>query len=334
VAAVALAYLAFIGGAVVILATSWLLVTRLERVGERFGLTEALLGVVAALGADAPEISSSVSALYQHQRAIGAGVVIGSNAFNLAALLGLGALVSGFITLHRRVVVLAGVIATWIGVCCVGAETRAVSDVVGLFMACAVFIPYLVVLGLRRSTLTRAIIPRRFAPWLVAAVHEEELELDEVIRPLRGGATDAAVALGALVVVVLSSVAMERGASHLGHHFHIANAVIGGIILAAVTSLPNAVAAVYLASRGRGAAALSTAMTSNNLNVIAGLLIPGAVVGLAVPSIAGTLTATSYLALTVVVLALAYAKSGLNRIAGWIIVATYGAFVVALIAVT
>lgn len=85
-----LAVAAFLAGAAVSLATSWLLVTRLERVGERLGLSEALLGMVAALAADSPEITSAVSAMASHQQRIGAGVVIGSNVFNLAALLGLG----------------------------------------------------------------------------------------------------------------------------------------------------------------------------------------------------------------------------------------------------
>jgi len=49
-----LAVAAFLGGAVACLATSWLLVFRLERVGERLGLSEALLGLGAALAADAP----------------------------------------------------------------------------------------------------------------------------------------------------------------------------------------------------------------------------------------------------------------------------------------
>ncbi len=330
----ALAYLAFVGGAIVTLTTSWLLVTRLERVGERLGLSEALLGVVAALAADAPEITSAVSALSSHQRTIGAGVVIGSNAFNLAALLGLGAVVAGFISLHRRVVILGGVVATWTALCCVIVVTRVASDGLGLALAAVVFLPYVVVLGLRGARLTQLPLPRRFRTWLVTAVHEEGLECSEAIRPPRGDATDVSVACGALVVVVLSSVAMERGATHLGHHFHVANAIIGGIVLAAVTSLPNAVAAVYLASRGRGAAALSTALTSNNLNVVAGLLIPGAFVGLAATSTVGTLTAVCYLALTLVVLALAYGGRGLRRLAGTTIIAGYALFVVALIVVS
>ena len=109
---------AFVLGAAASLATSWVLVVRLERVGGRLGLSEALLGMVAALAADAPEITASVTALSHHQETIGAGVVIGSNVFNLAALLGLGAVVAGRIGLHRRVVLLGGAIAVTVSVVC------------------------------------------------------------------------------------------------------------------------------------------------------------------------------------------------------------------------
>src|SRR5262249_57809874 len=108
---VALATALFVAGTVVSLGTSYVLVTRLERIGEWLGLSEALLGVVAALAADAPEITSAVAALAAHQSKIGAGVIIGSNVFNLAALLGLGALVAGGIALHRRGLLLGGLVA-------------------------------------------------------------------------------------------------------------------------------------------------------------------------------------------------------------------------------
>jgi Ca2+/Na+ antiporter len=64
----------------------------------------------------------------------------------------------------------------------------------------------------------------------------------------------------------------------------VAEIVTGGVVLAAVTSLPNAVAAVYLAIRGRGAAMLSTTLNSNTLNVTGGLLLPAAITGLGAPS--------------------------------------------------
>src|ERR1700734_1156537 len=104
----------FAVAAAVSLTASWVLVTRLERAGERLGLSEALLGLVAALAAGTPEITSAVAAMTSRQQGLGAGVVIGSNVFNLAALLGLGALVAGRIGLHRRAVVLGGAVAVWV----------------------------------------------------------------------------------------------------------------------------------------------------------------------------------------------------------------------------
>ncbi len=71
--------LAFAGSAVISLLTSWVLVSRLERVGARLGFSEALLGMLAALAANAPEITAAVTALAGRQSRIGAGVVLGSN---------------------------------------------------------------------------------------------------------------------------------------------------------------------------------------------------------------------------------------------------------------
>src|SRR5215472_13127019 len=96
--------LLFAGAAVVSLSASWLLVSRLERLAERAGFSEAWLGLVAALAADAPEITSATTALASGQESVGAGVVTGSNVFNLAALLGLAAVVAGRVAFHRRVV--------------------------------------------------------------------------------------------------------------------------------------------------------------------------------------------------------------------------------------
>ena len=127
---------------------------------------------------------------------------------------------------------------------------------------------------------------------------------------------------------------MERAATTLGVRLSIPPIVIGGIVLAAVTSLPNAVAAIYLAAKGRGAAMLSTALNSNSLNVVVGLLVPAVVLGIAAPTGATTLIATWYVGLTLVCVTLAFVAKGLRRPAGWLIVALYGAFVAVLLAVS
>ena len=193
---------------------------------------------------------------------------------------------------------------------------------------------YVTLLAAHRSILSRLHLPDAWSTWLTAAIVEEEGELEEAIHPERGTSRDTKVAIGALVVVVLASVAMEQGASSLGMHFGVPEIVVGGLVLAAVTSLPNAVSAVYLARRGRGAAAFSTALNSNSLNVAAGLLIPAVVIGLTRPSASGVLVASWYVGLTALTLLLAYVGRGLGRIAGGAIIAGYGAFVVVLLTTT
>src|ERR1019366_1325950 len=328
---VGLALVAFVGGAAVSLGTSWVLVTRVERLGEWLGLSEALLGLLAALAADQANIAAAVTALAHRQSAVGAGVVIGSNIFNLAALLGLGAVVAGRIVLHRKVVVLSGAVALWVSVVCLVTVTGIVDSAAGLVLVLAVLVPYVVLLGARRTERRRLPLPRRWATWLASAVDEEELELVAAIRPRRGNARDLLVAVPALVIVILATVAMERGASTLGQDYSVAVLVVGGLVLAAVTSLPPAVAAVHLAAKGRGAAALSTAVTSNTLNARGGLLVPTLFFQLPRPSGQSLLIAGWYVGLTALTLALAYAGHGLGRWAGWVIIAGYAAFVVAVL---
>ena len=321
---------AFVIGAAVSLVTSWVLVSRLERVGERLSFSEAMLGIVAALAADAPEITAAVSALTSRQQSIGAGVVLGSNVFNLAALLGLGAVVAGCIRLHRKVVVLGGTVALAVALISLLVVSGVIPPLAGLVIAVPVLAAYLAALGTGGKRLH---LPARWQTWLRSAVSEEELELEDAIRPRRGGWPDAFTAAIALAVVIVASVTMERAASSLGRHLGIPEIITGGLILAAVTSLPNAVAAVYLASRGRGAATLSTALNSNTLNVVAGLLLPGAVLGLGQPNGQAVLVTAWYAGLTLAVLGLAWRYRGLTRRAGAAIIAAYVAFTASLIAV-
>ena len=318
--------LAFLLAALLSLGTSWVLVSRLERVGFRLGLTEALLGVLAALAADAPEITASVTALAGGHARIGAGVVIGSNVFNLAALLGLGAVIAGEIALHRRVIVLEGIVALWIAGTCVAVVVGAIPAAAGLVIVLVMLVPYLGILGVKHDRLSRLGLPDAWARWLRGAILEEEQELEVAIHPRRGRTPDAVIAAGAVLVVVGASIVMEQAASRLGTRHGVPDIVVGGLVLAAVTSLPNAVAAVYLARRGRGAATLSTAMNSNALNVAVGLLLPATIVGLGAPSTSATLVVVWYLGLTVLALGCAYAGSGLLRGEGILIIGAYLAF--------
>jgi cation:H+ antiporter len=326
-----LAVVAFALGVLVSLPTSWVLVGRIERIGGRLGASEAMLGLLAALAADTPEISSAVSALAHHQESVGVGVVLGSNVFNLAALLGLGAVVAGRIVLHRRVVALEGVIGIWVAAVSLLAVLHALSAEVGLALVLVVLVPYAVLAGWNSSKRRTRLAKVGLERWLDQALAEEEVELSAAIHPRRGRLVDFGVASIALVVVVTASIVMERSASTLGRRFSVPDIVVGTLVLAGVTSLPNAVAAVYLARRGRGAATWSTALNSNALNVAAGLLIPAAVLGLGPLTAQVSLVASWSVGLTVVLIGFAYIRRGLDRSLGALIIASYAVFAVTVV---
>jgi cation:H+ antiporter len=323
--------LAFAAAAALSLGASAVLVVRLERLGARLGLSGAVLGMVAALAADAPEVTSAVTALAHGQHDIGTGVVLGSNVFNLAALIGLGAVIAGGIRLHRRVVVFEGAVALWIAAVSIAAAAGLITPVTALMLALAVLGPYVYVSAAHPSGRASLPIPERLRSWLAEAVAEEEQELAGAIHTEKGGRPDAVIAILSLVVVLAASVAMERSAATLGARYAVPGIITGGIVLAAVTSLPNAVAAVFLARRGRASATLSEAFNSNTINVLAGLLIPAVVI--ASPGLGGGLRiAIWYGVLTAVTVALALAGRGINRRSGALIIFAYLVFAVTVVA--
>jgi len=325
----------FVVGALVGLGASVVLVQRIERLGGCLELSDAAIGLLAALCADAPEITSSVTAFARHQTNVGVGVVFGSNLFNLAALLGLGAVTAGAVVLHRRAALLEGAVGGFVAVVSVLVGLRVVPVAAGLGLTLVVVLPYVALTMVHRASLLRIGVPARAASWLALAVREEGTDVAPALPARERGrraAPEAGVALLALVAVVAASVAMETGATSMGSHGGIPTIVTGGIVLAAVTSLPNAVAGIYLARRGSGAAVMSGAMNSNTFNVLAGLMIPGVFAGLPMASSGAGLSAVWYAALTALVVWFVIARGGLTRRAGAVVVLAYLCFVAVLVA--
>src|SRR5258706_8081756 len=96
-----------------LLASAWF-ARRLDHMGVRLGLPEALLGLLTALAADAPEVSSAIAALLQGKHDLAVGVVVGSNAFNLAAMLGVSAVVAGRVRARHETLELEAFVGLWL----------------------------------------------------------------------------------------------------------------------------------------------------------------------------------------------------------------------------
>ncbi len=319
------AVLLFFGGLAVTVASSLVLARELDRVGERLGFSEALLGMVTALGADAPEISSAVAAIVSGHNETGVGVVVGSNVFNIAALLGLSAVIAGRVKISPHGLLLNGGVAMLAALIGAMLVLRWLPPWAAFVLVLAVLGPYVLVSSLRGRALERLPLTLR------TAVREEQRDArrDEYAGP--GGFYDALTVLPALAAVVGGATAMVLSAQTLGRRWDVSDAIVGTLVLAALTGIPNVIAAIWLALHGRGAACVSESLNSNNANLLVGLCIPALVLGIGTPSGLERFAALSMLALTGVATLLAYSVGGLTRREGSAIIALYAAFVVVIV---
>jgi cation:H+ antiporter len=315
------ALLLLVGAFVLTVVSSVVLARELDRMGERLGFSEALLGMITALGADAPEIASAVAAVVAGHKGTGVGVVVGSNVFNLAALLGVSALIAGRVRIHRHGLLLNGGVAVVVAIIGAFVALDFLSGGVGLILAVVVLAPYVVLSALHEQARSRLPAPLREA----VAEEQRDARRDEFTRPATK--LDALAVVPALAVVVGGAYGMVAAAQSLGDRWDVSDLVLGALVLAALTSIPNLIAAVRLARHGRGAACVSEALNSNNANILVGLCVPALILGLGSASGIETFAAFWMVGMTIVAVALGFG-GGLTRREGGAIVALYVAFAV------
>ena len=322
---IAVALVLLVGAFALTVTSSIVLARELDRLGERPGFSEALLGIVTAVGADAPEIASAVAAVVAGHEDTGVGVVVGSNVFNLAALLGVSALVAGPVRIHKHGLLLNGGVAVAVAVVGLLVASDLVPGAVGLGLALLILLPYVALSALHERARSRL-------PGLLReAVAEEQRDArrDEFSRPATN--LDALVVVPALAAVVGGAYGMVAAAQSLGDRWDVSDLVLGAIVLAALTSIPNLIAAVRLARHGRGAACVSEALNSNNANILVGLCVPATILGFGSASGVEIFAALWMAGLTVVAVALGFG-GGLMRREGAAIVALYVVFAVVVVA--
>lgn len=314
------------------LGASEVLVRGVGRLARNLGLLGGVVGLIVALGADSPEISSSVSAVANGSSAAAAGIVFGSNIFNLAFLLGGAALTTGHLRVHRSAVVLDAGVAVIVTLAMGLVVLGVIPVTLGWALMLLVFVPYAGFLIANPAAVSRLPLPTAFTIFLGNAAREAglegmdlEAELEE-LTPTTSPRSWRPVVLvfPALAVIVIGSIALVQSAVTLGSRWGVPTVLVGVVALAAATSLPNAYAAVRLAMDGRGAAVVSATFNSNTLNLVAGIAVPI----LLFPSLRGSVP-PSYIVwlLGLSLLALVLLARGLRRRGALLLLGAYAAFV-------
>lgn len=272
-----------ISSALLSILISYLLVHNIEKFFEARQFSVVGIGLLSALAADTPEITSAMTAVIAKQPDIGLGVIIGSNIFNFAALLGLPVLINKTILFERSTLIKLGLLSITNAIFTIFVGLHFLSGSIWFAFSMVTVILYLLFISDKNPLSKKGIFQSTRRKNKKIQLKEDSVE----IKILQSDFYFSILKIsGALVLVIILSVIAEHSFAHLGGNFHLSEEIVGGIILAAITSLPNAVAAIYLAKNVSGDALLSEAINSNTINVIAGVLFPAAVFSstLSVPS--------------------------------------------------
>jgi cation:H+ antiporter len=220
-------------------------------------------------------------------------------------MVGLSAVLAGAVTIARRELAVEGLVA----LAATLVAGAVVIDLLSAAWACVLFaaiaVPYVVAASRRPSLHHTSPHAHEGALW----------------KPI-------ALIVPAVALIVLGSTGMVRSALVLADRWHVSKVIVGVIVLAVLTSLPNAYTAVRLGLSGRGSALVSEAFGSNTINLVGAVLVPALVIGLAGRS---GVTDASFVWLAVttcVVIALLGRAGGMGRLGGAVVLALYAGFVV------
>lgn len=222
-------------------------------------ITPAVVGLtIVAAGTSMPELVVSVQSALRGSPDLALGNVVGSNIFNIAAILGLTALVQPLriqgntVRLEWPVMMLAAFQLHLL------ARDGVVDRLEGAFFLTALiaFVAYSV--RLAKKSVTK----------------REEQDLSEVATASFGREGPPAMVLNILAVVLGAgllaggSTALVHGAVGIAANLGISEAVIGLTIVAAGTSTPELVTSLMAARRGQDDIAVANVVGSNVFNVL------------------------------------------------------------------
>jgi cation:H+ antiporter len=317
----------FLVSLAVTLAAAAFFARMLDRLGVRVGLPEALLGLLTAFAADGPEITSAIVALAKGAGGVSLGVLVGSNVFNLAAMIGLTALLAGRVRLRREALLVEGVVGALVTVIAAAVVLDRLPPAAALPLVAVVLVPYLLLLGGGPQIARRLPLPERVDRGLARALGEREHWGHHERVDERAAWLLVAVMVPAVALIILGSTGMVETAITLADRWNVPRALAGVLVLAPLTSIPNAFTAARLGLLDRGAALVSETLNSNTINLVAGVVVPALFVSVVSLTTEVKLEFGWLFVMTAAALACLGSRHGAGRGAGGFLLVLYAGFV-------
>jgi cation:H+ antiporter len=299
-----------------------LLVRGAVTIAKAARLSAAVIGLtIVSMGTSLPELTVSVAAALRGSAALSLGNVVGSNIFNIGAVLGASALIlpmrvhGSAVRLEWPFMFVASFQLLLL------ARDGHIDRLEGGFFVVALmlFTGYAVMIG------------------RVAVSGEEAADLKEEVarREARSGLRTTLEALGliaaGIALLVLGGEALVRGAVGLARTLGMTERLIGLTVVAAGTGTPELATSIIAARRGQSEIALGNAIGSNIFNILGILGVTALVRPLDVPPAMLGTDLWWMLGLSFALMPMMRTGAVVSRLEGGLLLAAYGTYLAVLV---
>jgi cation:H+ antiporter len=319
-----LSLLYLIVGLLLILVGATALTDGAAALARKLGVTDMVIGLtVVAFGTSAPELVISILSACRGNAELAIGNIVGSNIFNVCAIIGITALVKP-IKLSRSVMVneIPLVVLSSLALLVMGNGPLLDAAVSPMLTRSDGLILLLFFLIFMRYTFAEAKTALPADPVAQSGASRGELPVWKSVLYVLAG----------LSALIIGGEVFVSGASGIAKALGVSDAVIGLTIVAAGTSLPELATAIVAASKGHTDMAVGNVIGSNIFNIF---LVAGATATIS-PLTFGSIGNVDLLVLTVSCLLFwlfggVYGKRTIMRAEGAILLMSYIAYMIYLI---
>lgn len=307
--------LAFIVSLLVVIKTADIFVDNLVKIGEVKGISQVILGVTAsAIGTSLSEFGSAMIAVLSGSPDLGVGVVIGSNIWNIAGILGISAFIAGEIKTAKKEIRRDGLMTllTAIILLLFMLFMDKITAIAGIILI-SIYVIYFVILI--RNQMEKSIDSNNL----------ENSNGDSDLNKNRSHSLKKNILMVGIGVtgLIISCRVMVWSGVEIAQIMNIPTMIIGLFALGIGTSAPELVVTLSSAMKKLHKLSLGTVLGSNVFNILIGIGVPSLFVTIPVEKLSVIFDAPVMVFVTALLLLMVYRKMKLTRLYGLVLIITY-----------
>ncbi len=308
---------------IIVIKSADLFVESLVEIGESLGISQIILGVTAsAIGTSLPEFGSAMIAVISGNPDIGVGVVIGSNIWNIAGILGISSVAAGYIFVKQEELRRDGLMTLLTAVILLIFMFlfNEITRVVGVLLIVAYLIYLYILIKSQRDKSKRDTNGVEVSVEIDA--YSEDV-IEETVVSGRSRNRNILISLAGLTGLIVGSRLLVYSGVEIGELTGVPQMIMGLFALAIGTSLPELVVTLRSAMKKMHSLSIGTVLGSNIFNILIGIGIPSLFITVPVDKLAVSFDAPVMILVTALLIILSYRKSKISRISGVVLLIVY-----------